>query len=326
MIFNNYFCTWASLFCCFAKMSDSSNKKKRLLDFGYKFDSEGQLREVDDDGNTTEEGFKFDVHEKRADNQRRYEEIGLIMDREVYDLLETQGGLERLEVGSGEPKSFIFCSPEIRTKEKIVILIHGSGVVRAGQWARRLIINEDLSKGTMLPYIKHIHSRGWGVIVTNGNHNKDDESDNEIPGSETPEQHAATVWSELVTGCQAERILIIAHSYGGVVTQSLASHPGLGPQVRARVAAVLFTDSVHYGAAKWLGSVARNYVTSDEPVGTPLDRGRGDVPQYSAGHTKHEWTSWAAMDMIFADMDLAMERDKKQGNGAAENISKKEEL
>ena len=102
----------------------------------------GQLREVDDDGNTTEEGFKFDVHEKRADNQRRYEEIGLIMDREVYDLLETQGGLERLEVGSGEPKSFIFCSPEIRTREKIVILIHGAGVVRAGQWARRLIINE----------------------------------------------------------------------------------------------------------------------------------------------------------------------------------------
>ena len=50
------------------------------------------------------------------------------------------------------------------------------------------------------------------------------------------------------------------------------------------------------------------------------------MPQYSAGHTKHEWTSWAAMDMILADMDLAMERDKKQGNGAAENISKKEEL
>ena len=85
-----------------------------------------------------------------------------------------------------------------------------------------------------------------------------------IPGSESPEQHAATVWSELVTSCQAERVIIIAHSYGGVVTQSLASHPELGPQVRARVAAVLFTDSVHYGAAKWLGGVAKNYVTSDE--------------------------------------------------------------
>lgn len=72
------------------------------------------------------------------------------------------------------------------------------------------------------------------------------------------------MWSELVTSCQAERVIIIAHSYGGVVTQSLASHPGLGAEVRARVAAVLFTDSVHYGATKWLGRVAKNYVTSDK--------------------------------------------------------------
>ena len=93
---------------------------------------------------------------------------------------------------------------------------------------------------------------------------QDEESSHTILGSESPEQHTATVWSELVTRCQAERIIIIAHSYGGVVTQSLASHPGLGPEVRSRVASVLFTDSVHYGAAKWLGSVARNYVTSDE--------------------------------------------------------------
>ena len=61
-------------------------------------------------------------------------------------------------------------------------------------------------------------------------------------------------------------------------------------------------------------------------MGTLLDRGRGDVTQYSAGHTKHEWTSWAAMDKIFADMDLAMESDSKQGNGVTEKISKKEEL
>ena len=46
MIFHNYFRVLASLFCCFAKMSDSSNKKKSLLDFGYKFDSEGGLTEL----------------------------------------------------------------------------------------------------------------------------------------------------------------------------------------------------------------------------------------------------------------------------------------
>ena len=79
------------------------------------------------------------------------------------------------------------------------------------------------------------------------------------------------MWSELVTRCQAERVVIIAHSYGGVVTQSLASHPVLGAEVRERVAAVLFTDSVHYGAAKWLGGVAKNYVTSDQVNNLRLD-------------------------------------------------------
>ena len=49
-------------------------------------------------------------------------------------------------------------------------------------------------------------------------------------------------------------------------------------------------------------------------MGTPLDRGRGDVPLYSAGNTKHEWTSWAAMDMIFTDMDQAMGDDNMDGN------------
>ena len=63
-------------------------------------------------------------------------------------------------------------------------------------------------------------------------------------------------------------------------------------------------------------------------MGTPLDRGRGDVPLYSAGHTKHEWTSWAAMDMIFDDMDRAMKEDYQGVNSEAENKDKmkKEEL
>lgn len=38
--------------------------------------------------------------------------------------------------------------------DKLLVLIHGNGVVRAGQWARRLIVNEDLDSGTQIPYIK----------------------------------------------------------------------------------------------------------------------------------------------------------------------------
>lgn len=72
--------------------------------------------------------------------------------------------------------SFFFASDGYLTSPKLMVLIHGSGVVRAGQWARRcvrvcvcvsvnlcadrivtlyrLIINDCLESGTQLPFIK----------------------------------------------------------------------------------------------------------------------------------------------------------------------------
>ena len=50
----------------------------------------------------------------------------------------------------------------LTTTDKLLVLIHGSGVVRAGQWARRLIINDCLDSGTQIPYIK----RAMEVLIT----------------------------------------------------------------------------------------------------------------------------------------------------------------
>jgi len=61
----------------------------------------------------------------------------------------------QVDATENEPKSFIFMSEDALTNpDKLLVLIHGNGVVRAGQWARRLIINEDLDSGTQIPYIK----------------------------------------------------------------------------------------------------------------------------------------------------------------------------
>ena len=60
----------------------------------------------------------------------------------VYHLLETEAGLKRVYIPidstEGEAQSFIFLSEDaLSNTDKLLILIHGSGVVRAGQWARR---------------------------------------------------------------------------------------------------------------------------------------------------------------------------------------------
>ena len=76
------------LFCLLeVRMSevDKSHPRKSLIDFNYKFDEEGSLKEVDENGELTENGFKFDVYEGNSKkNQQRYEELGLVMDQEVY--------------------------------------------------------------------------------------------------------------------------------------------------------------------------------------------------------------------------------------------------
>ena len=54
---------------------------------------------------------------------------------------------------------------------KLCVIIHGSGVVRAGQWARRLIMNEDLVVGTAIPEILMAMEKGYGILVMNTNDN-----------------------------------------------------------------------------------------------------------------------------------------------------------
>ncbi|XP_052016015.1 cotranscriptional regulator FAM172A isoform X4 [Apodemus sylvaticus] len=143
-----------------------------LEGFEYAFNEKGQLRHI-----TTGEPFVFNYREDlHRWNQKRYEALGEIITRYVYELLENDCNLKKISVPvdatESEPKSFFFMSEDALTNpQKLMVLIHGSGVVRAGQWARRLIINEDLDSGTQIPFIKRAVDEGYGVIVLNPNEN-----------------------------------------------------------------------------------------------------------------------------------------------------------
>lgn len=93
----------------------------------------------------------------------------------MYDLLEKEG-LSRLPVpkdppGNEDLKSFVFGTEDLLRNDKLMVLIHGSGVVRAGQWARRLIINDNLESGSQLGYIRKARALGYAVLVLNTNDN-----------------------------------------------------------------------------------------------------------------------------------------------------------
>lgn len=104
-----------------------------------------------------------------------------------------------------------------------------------------MIINENLDLGTQIPYVKKAIGKGYGVMILNPNDNS--RGENQIVNSSTGEEHAKYVWDNYIKDTKASKILIVAHSYGGVITVTLADQ--LKEEFEQRVKGIAMTDSVH---------------------------------------------------------------------------------
>lgn len=236
-------------------------------------------------------------------------------------------GLKRIYLNTDpdlpiQARTFIFASENIKNCKKLLVLIHGSGVVRAGQWSRKLTINNSLTHGTQLPYIDIAMQIGYEVLVTNTNFNfyipDGYETFMRIEGHDTAEDHACVAWQKFAVDTEPEHIAIVAHSYGGKVVCKLAEE--FPDSFERDVFAVAFTDSVHDANSdnEFLYDYTQNWVTSALPVDTPIAQSTSnanrDFPKVSAGHTEHEWTSYTAMDPIFDFLDRKFEEKRIRRN------------
>jgi len=293
-----------------------------LEGFGYRFNSCGQLRKIDPaTGKLSDTPFEFKVMPNNHHfNQRHYEALGEVITDHVYGLLETQGKLKKHylkckdeEDHSNRLESFVFMSDDIMTNsEKVLILIHGSGVVRAGQWARRLIINENLDTGTQLPFIERARKEGYAVVVTNTNDNYRIINNKKkfIQGSENPVNHLLTVWDQIIEKSPAKHVAIVAHSYGGVCTLELANQVEM-QKFTSRVFGIAMTDSVHsmvhhsipHSLQKFLCKISRNWVSSGQPLDAEIQCSADDIERVSAGHPVHEMTTYCSTASIFRFLD-----------------------
>uniref|UniRef100_A0A8C6PCN2 ARB2 cotranscriptional regulator A n=1 Tax=Nothobranchius furzeri TaxID=105023 RepID=A0A8C6PCN2_NOTFU len=317
------------------------NFPQTLEEFEYAFNEYGQLRHT-----KTGEPFVFNAREDlHRWNQKRYEALGEIITEYVYELLEKECNMTKailpVDAEGDEPTSFIYLSPDaLSNPSKLLVLIQGSGVVRAGQWARRLIINQDLNSGTQIPFIRRAMEEGFGVVVLNPNLNylevekapksspshppaevsdepaekrerKDEqegkkkrefyekyrnpqkETETEripIRENSSSEDHVLYVWDHFVSRAAAKNVFIMAHSYGGLSFVEMMNQREV--QVKNRVCAVAFTDSAHNlwlqettkGTQDWIFQYCSNWVSSPEPLDTPLDSMLPDCPKVSAGN------------------------------------------
>ena len=288
-----------------------SNKfPSSIKEFGYTFNKEGKLRQIDPTtGEAGCEPFVFNVSSDPVYNQKRYEALGELITPYVYDLLTEKVGMKKLSVPDDQSLStFIFVTEDaLSNPERLMILIHGSGVVRAGQWARSLIINDSLQSGTQIPYIEQAIKHNFGVLVLNTNDNMRIINGKTIPIKESsnPVEHASWVWENYVKRAKAQKIVVVAHSFGGVCAIEMAGK--YFTDFRERVCAIALTDSVHYmrfqslkpEAAEYLRRVGRNWVSSSAPLDEVQSKNDKDILAVSAGHQKHEMTSWSCMDSLF---------------------------
>ncbi|CAJ0930868.1 unnamed protein product, partial [Mesorhabditis belari] len=267
---------------------------KSLRDLGYWFNQNDELR--DEDGMS----FKFTT-------QAEYEELGDAITEYIYDRMQKEYKLQRKPVRPvidtnnhrrydnfpDEHFGFVFVSPDWSKKETILVLIHGMGAVRAGQWGRKLIINECLDEGSQLPYIRNALQRDWGVVVLNTNHNsRIDENERKL--SSTSEKHAENAWHLCVDETEAKTIHVVAHSAGGSGISGI-----MKKYEDTRVKSIILTDSWFTGPT--VQAFVINF-TASKPMNA-FKQKRKDFWEIYAGTNEHDRTSAACIDAAFCAMD-----------------------
>ncbi|GAM22689.1 hypothetical protein SAMD00019534_058640 [Acytostelium subglobosum LB1] len=293
----------------------STNRRTNRLDpFGYHFNQAGQLRSTPN----PEEKFKFVT-------QDHYERLGDTVALTIQDMMkEAPYNLQEILIpvapqpqeeilpplpqtnnddDDKKARSNIFISNDFYTNtDRLMVIICGSGQVRAGQWARSLCINDSLKTGSILPYLERAELNGFATIVLNPNLNFVGNSP--VEGSESPINHALYCYDNFVAKSPAQQVVIVAHSFGGVVTMNLLSKR---KPLLERLKAVALTDSVHSPhqvrgdteqLLKFLQDRCRNWIASNEPLDTDF----GSNPScsiVSSGSNIHEYTSSSCMESLF---------------------------
>jgi len=262
-------------------------------------------------------------------NQAHYDALGDTIVKHIQNLMVTDYNLEEvylpLDADYSGPKNNIFMSKDVLTCSRLMLLIQGAGAVRAGQWARALCINENLSIGTIFPYLEKCKEHSFGVIVFNPNLNdvpvKEEEIKRrsfltmekvfkprvetvKITGSENYRRHGEYIWDNFVRKSSASVIAIVAHSRGGDNTVQLVG--SRTEEFNRLVAGIAFTDSVHSLCSRdedfvinFVKTRACNWVTSNSPLGQIVGEPKYDCVRVSAGHNQHEYTSGAAIEGVF---------------------------
>nr|XP_054368862.1 cotranscriptional regulator FAM172A isoform X7 [Mirounga angustirostris] len=263
-----------------------------LEGFEYAFNEKGQLRHI-----KTGEPFVFNYREDlHRWNQKRYEALGEIITKYVYELLEKDCNLKKISIPEGYGVIVLNPNENYIEVEKPKIHVQSSSD-SSDEPAEKRERKDKVSKETK-------KRRDFYEKYRNPQREKE-MMQLYIRENGSPEEHAIYVWDHFIARSAAENVFFVAHSYGGLAFVELMIQREA--DVKSKVTAVALTDSVHnvwhQEAGKtireWMRENCCNWVSSSEPLDTSVESMLPDCPRVSAGTDRHELTSWKSFPSIF---------------------------
>uniref|UniRef100_A0A6I8NJA1 ARB2 cotranscriptional regulator A n=1 Tax=Ornithorhynchus anatinus TaxID=9258 RepID=A0A6I8NJA1_ORNAN len=263
-----------------------------LEGFEYAFNEKGQLRHV-----KTGEPFVFNYREDlHRWNQKRYEALGEIITKYVYELLENECSLKKISLPEGYGVIVLNPNENYIEVEKTKPQMQ-SPSDNSDEPAEKRERKDKTPKETKKRrdfYEKYRNPQKEKEMVQLY-----------IRDNGSPEEHAIYVWDHFISQSAAENIFFVAHSYGGLAFVELMIQREA--DVKSKVTAVALTDSVHnvwhQEAGKtireWMRENCCNWVSSSEPLDASVESMLPDCPRVSAGTERHELTSWKSFPSIF---------------------------
>ncbi|GBC10298.1 hypothetical protein RclHR1_00950035 [Rhizophagus clarus] len=282
---------------------------------GYCIDEKGQLRTLE-----TGEPYKFEVKEKdKAYNEALYDALLETIGDWVQEKLQNECGMVRtiLPLGATENDihTKIYVSPDYLTNEKMIIFIPGTSHT-IGIWSRRVLADQSVVEGSMIAYTKRAREMGFSVVITNPNEvfwfkdkgvlilPRSTAEFSIIPGSESPESHINYVFENFVIPSAAQKIVIVANSYGGHCAIDVVQNKF--NDLSDRVKAIEFTASTHSidfvktdKMKVWIREHCRNWLMSDQNAGEEVIDIRFGCTSLSSGAELNEFVTTNVIDDVF---------------------------
>ncbi|XP_070953959.1 cotranscriptional regulator ARB2A isoform X10 [Macaca nemestrina] len=246
-----------------------------LEGFEYAFNEKGQLRHI-----KTGEPFVFNYREDlHRWNQKRYEALGEIITKYVYELLEKDCNLKKISIPEGYGVIVLNPNENYIEVEKPKIHVQSSSD-SSDEPAEKRERKDKVSKETK-------KRRDFYEKYRNPQREKE-MMQLYIRENGSPEEHAIYVWDHFIAQAAAENVFFVAHSYGGLAFVELMIQREA--DVKNKVTAVALTDSVHnvwhQEAGKtireWMRENCCNWVSSSEPLDTSVESMLPDCPRVSA--------------------------------------------